>query len=106
MSDQPILNYLVNYHKFDVINLGHKYNHTRVIKDTKSRFSSYFIHYAGPSGHRYGPRMKQIELDAKVMTSPFNLMLSQHVTYYRWLADRVSIYFLKYLFNKFSGRGN
>lgn len=104
MSDQPILNYLVNFYKFGVINLGYKYNHTRVIKYTKTRFSSYFIHYAGPNGHRYGPRMKQVELDGKVMTSPLNLMLSQYFTYYRWFSDRVSIYFLKYLLNKFTGR--
>lgn len=102
MSDQPILNYLVNYYSFEMNDLGYKFNHTRVITDTKSRFNSHFIHYSGPSGHRYGPRMRQIELDSEVMSSPVNLLLSRKVTYYRWLADRVNFDFLKYLIKKFS----
>jgi hypothetical protein len=81
MSDQPMLNYLVNHLKFDVINLGHKYNHTIVIKDPKTRFKRYFIHYAGLGGLRNEPRMNQMGFDGKVMTSPFGLMLSQHFNY-------------------------
>ena len=102
MSDQPILNYILNYYGFEMVDLGYKFNHTRVIKETKSRFNSYFIHYAGPSGHRYGSRMKQIYLDSKVMGSPLNLLLSQKLGSYRWVADRVSFDFLKYLIKKLS----
>jgi len=104
MSDQPILNYLFNQYHFEMKDLGYKFNHTRVITDTKSRFNSYFIHYAGPSGHRYGSRMKQIELDGKVMNSPVSLWLSQHFTSYRWLADRLNMDFIGYLLSKFTAR--
>lgn len=100
MSDQPILNYLVNYLNFDFVDLGVHFNRTRVQKDTHNRFQSYFIHYAGPSGHRYGDRLKQIELDMKVVSSRLNFMISKKIPIYRKVADRLNYNFLKYLMRK------
>jgi len=102
MSDQPIINYLVNRSNYKFIDLTHKFNHTRVIKDTKTRFNSYFIHYAGPSGHRYGDRMKQIKLDANVANNSVSFFLSRKFPIYRWVADRLDLDFLKYVLAKFS----
>lgn len=97
MSDQPIINYLVNFYDFEFLDLGKHFNRTRVQKDTHNRFQSYFIHYAGPSGHRYGSRLKQIRLDVKVAESPLVFWLSRRFPVYRKLADRMDIDFLKYI---------
>lgn len=101
MSDQPILNYLVNRLNFKMIDFGYKFNHTRVIRNTKIRFRSYFIHYAGPSGHRYGTRYEQMKKDAGVLNSPVNLFLSRKIPWFRWVIDRLDIEFLKYLGGKY-----
>ena len=101
MSDQPIINYLVNYYNYEFLDLTYKFNHTRDLIDTHRRFSSYFIHYAGPSGHRYGERLKQIKADVSVVLNPFNLWTSKTFPVYRWIADRCDTDFLTYLFNKF-----
>jgi lipopolysaccharide biosynthesis glycosyltransferase len=103
MSDQPIINYLVNYYRFSFFDLGKDFNRTRVHKDTHNRFKSYFIHYAGPSGHRYGDRLKQIKLDAEVVSNPMNFWISRRFPIYRKLADRLNLDFLKYLFKKYFG---
>lgn len=101
MSDQPILNYLVNYYQFKFIDLGKHFNRTRVQRDTHNRFQSFFIHYAGPSGHRYGDRLKQIKLDSEVVSNPFNFWLSRRFPVYRKIADRLNIDFCKYLYKKY-----
>ena len=102
MSDQPILNYLVNHEVNNFVDLGYRFNRTRVMRDTHKRFDSYFIHYAGPSGHRYGERMKQLQSDVNVMNSKINLSLSKRSPLYRYIADRLDINFLKYLIDKTS----
>lgn len=104
LNDQPFLNHRANKLGMDVEDLGHRFNHTRVITKTHTRFDSYFIHYAGPSGHRYGERIKQIELDSRVMNSPFLLSTSRNFPAYRWIADRSNAAFVKYLISKFSSR--
>lgn len=101
MSDQPILNYLVNRLNFKMIDFGYKFNHTRVIRDTKIRFRSHFIHYAGPSGHRYGTRYEQMEKDSKVLNSPLNLFFSRKLPWLRWVADRSDLAFLRYVMGKY-----
>ena len=100
MSDQPIINYLVNFYGFEFLDLGKNFNRTRVHNDTHNRFQSYFIHYAGPSGHRYGSRLKQIGLDAKVAENSFIFWLSRCFPAYRKVADRLDIDFFKYLLSK------
>lgn len=100
MSDQPILNYLLNRLNYKMIDFGYKFNHTRVIRNTKIRFRSYFIHYAGPSGHRYGTRYEQMKKDAGVLTCPVNLFLSRKIPWLRWVLDRLDTAFLKYLIGK------
>jgi lipopolysaccharide biosynthesis glycosyltransferase len=101
MSDQPILNYLVNWYQFKFLDLGKNFNRTRVQTDTHNRFQSFFIHYAGPSGHRYGDRLKQIKLDSEVVSSPVNFWLSRCFPTYRKIADRLNIDFCKYLYKKY-----
>jgi lipopolysaccharide biosynthesis glycosyltransferase len=102
MSDQPVLNYLVNYYKFKTIDFGYKFNHTRVIPDPVIRFRSYFIHYTGEDlcGYRFGTKVHQIEKDAGVLKSPVALYLSRIFPMYRWVMDRCDIYFLKYFLDK------
>jgi len=100
MSDQPILNYMINASVDDFYDLGYKFNRTRVLRDTHNRFDSYFIHYAGPSGHRYGERLKQLEKDVLVMNSKSNRQLSKYVPAYRYIADRLDIDFAKYVLEK------
>lgn len=101
MSDQPILNYLVNRLSFRMIDFGYKFNHTRVIKNTQIRFRSYFIHYAGPSGHRYGTRYEQMKKDADVLNSPTNLYVSRKFPWVRWMFDRMDAAFLTYLWKRY-----
>lgn len=100
MSDQPILNYLVNQGGYAFLDFGYKFNRTRVLKDTHNRFNSYFIHYAGPSGHRYGERLDQISADAKIAKSPFKFWLSKNFPIFRWILDRLSPAFAQYIFNR------
>lgn len=88
LNDQPFFNHRVNKLGLEVEDLGYKFNHTRVITPTHRRFLSHFIHYAGPSGHRYGERVKQIEMDSKVLHNSLLLMLSRRIPAYRWIADR------------------
>ena len=97
LNDQPYLNHRLNSLGIPLFDLGSKFNHTRVIKETYTRFNSYMIHYAGPSGHRYGERIEQIGKDAKVFESKSALYLSQHFLPYRWLADRIDSAFISYL---------
>jgi len=104
MSDQPIFNYLVNKLDFKMIDLGYKFNHTRVIRNTETRFRSYFIHYAGPSGHRYGTRYEQMKKDAGVLNSPANLYISRRFPKIRWVLDRLDLSFLSYLLEKYKKR--
>lgn len=104
MSDQPIINYMVNKHCDDFLDLGYKFNRTRVMKDTHTRFDSYFIHYAGPSGHRYGERLKQLAKDASVMNSSLSLKLSKASPAYRYVADRLDMDFVNYLKEKVTSK--
>jgi hypothetical protein len=100
LGDQPLLNYLANYYKFKFLDLGFKFNHTSVIKNTKIRFRSYIIHYSSSSGHRYGPKLYQIKKDAGVFKSPLNLFLSRKILFYRWVMDRCDLYFIRYVLDK------
>jgi lipopolysaccharide biosynthesis glycosyltransferase len=97
LSDQPYLNYRVNELDLPFLDLGYRFNHTRVLTDTKVRFRSHFVHYAGPSGHRYGTRIEQLRKDAAVFHSKMLLELSRKVPAYRWVADRLDPAFLRYL---------
>ena len=100
LNDQPFLNHRLNQLSLPLIDLGYRFNHTRVIRQTQTRFHSYFIHYAGPSGHRYGPRIEQIRKDAAVFRNPAALWLSRRSQSYRWLADRLDKCFFQYLINE------
>ncbi|PNU19973.1 hypothetical protein C2E25_09890 [Geothermobacter hydrogeniphilus] len=100
LNDQPFINHRVNKLGYDVVDLGFRYNHTRVITQTHLRFHSYFIHYAGPSGHRYGERSEQVRKDALVLDSRFRLGMSRKYPFYRWVADRLDVGFVAYLFRE------
>lgn len=103
LNDQPYLNHRLNDLGIELLDIGYKYNHTRVITDTQTRFKSYMIHYAGPSGHRYGSRLEQLQKDFDVLTNPKALELSISYPSYRWVMDRLDTAFLRYLFQeKFS----
>ncbi len=105
LNDQPYLNHRLNDLGIELLDLGYKYNHTRVITDTHTRFNSYLIHYAGPSGHRYGSRLEQLQKDFNVLTSPTMLSLSVSYPSFRWLMDRIDTAFLRYLLQeKFSNK--
>ncbi|NKB97860.1 MAG: hypothetical protein GKR90_05095 [Pseudomonadales bacterium] len=97
MSDQPYLNYRLNELAMPMTDLGFRYNHTRVIRETHIRFNSFFIHYSGPSGHRYGSRLTQMRKDLGIINSPIHLLLSRKFTHLRWLLDRADRDFLIYL---------
>ena len=99
-DDQTYFNYRVNQLNLEMKDLTYVFNHTRSIQNTKTRFRSWFIHYAGPSGHRYGERIEQIEKDARVLASPFTLFLSRRLLTYRWLADRFDVAFVQYLLQR------
>lgn len=100
LNDQPFINHRSNLLKFEVHDLGHRFNHTRAIQDSSTRFNSYFIHYSGPSGHRYGKRIEQIRKDSEVLKSKLRTQLSRNFPRYRWLSDRLDIGFLDYLINE------
>lgn len=100
-ADQAYLNYYVNFFKFPFFDIGYKFNHTRVITKTHTRFSSYFIHYAGSSGHRYGERLSQIKSDAQILKNPICLWYSRKFIFLRWFLDRCNFTFILYLLNKF-----
>lgn len=105
LNDQPYLNHRLNDLRIELLDLGYRYNHTRVITETHTRFKSYMIHYAGPSGHRYGTRLEQLEKDYNVLTNSTFLKLSTEYPFYRWLMDRIDKDFVRYLLQeKFSGK--
>ena len=104
LNDQPFINHRSNLLGFEVHDLGQRFNRTRAIHNTSTRFNSYFIHYAGPSGHRYGERIDQIRKDASVLGSRFRTQLSRKFPKYRWFCDRVDFGFLRYLINEKFGR--
>lgn len=97
MSDQPILNYLVNASSTKFLDLGPEFNRTRVWTDTHNRFRSHFIHYAGPSGHRYGARLDQIRADAAVASNNLALQISRYAPPLRWVADRANWSYVQYV---------
>lgn len=100
LNDQPYLNHRIGELGIEIMELSHKFNHTRVITETQTRFNSYLLHYAGPSGHRYGTRLEQLHKDAKVFASPASLSLSAAMPLYRWLVDRIDVAFLRYIFDE------
>jgi glycosyltransferase involved in cell wall biosynthesis len=99
-DDQTYFNYRLNDLRLPMVDHGYRFNHTRAIERTQSRFRSFFIHYAGTSGHRYGSRIEQIEKDARVLQNPFLLALSRRSLTYRWIADLFDFGFLRYLFGE------
>ena len=100
LNDQPYLNHKANKTKVKFQELDYRFNHTRAMPGSNNRFTSYLIHYAGPSGHRYGKRLEQIKMDCQVATSPLLLMLSIKVPLYRYIADRLNLSFFSYLFSR------
>ncbi|MBK8163199.1 MAG: hypothetical protein IPK65_08640 [Gammaproteobacteria bacterium] len=104
-NDQAYLNYRINQLNVPFLDLGYRFNHTRVITATQKRFRSWMIHYSGASGHRYGDRVSQIEKDSRIMKSPSQLWLSRKYPFWRWFSDRLDKDFVKYLFTEKIGRG-
>jgi len=100
-ADQAYLNHRVNLLDIPFLDLGYKFNHTRVIIETHKRFLSYFIHYSGVSGHRYGERLIQMGKDAEVMLSPWRLRLSRKYPRLRWVFDRCDRAFIEYLYRQY-----
>lgn len=100
LNDQPYLNHRINELGISLIEMGYQYNHTRVITRTHTRFKSYMIHYAGPSGHRYGSRLEQLHKDFIVFNSNIYLNISAAFPMYRWLVDRLDPAFFSYIFKE------
>ncbi len=65
MSDQTFLNYVAQKHHVPLADIGYQYNHTLAPGNSKKRFKSYIIHYAGLS-HREGNRFKRPSKIAKM----------------------------------------
>lgn len=103
-EDQAYLNYLVNADQIEFLDLGYQFNHTRVRTDTEQRFRSHFIHYAGPSGFRYGTRLEQMRKDARVLNSPLALRLARAMPVLRWVLDRCDVAFASYLLGRVRGK--
>ena len=99
-NDQPYFNYRVNQMDLPFMDLGYRFNHTRVMHPPHHRFRSYLIHGTGPCGHRYGPRLWQIQMDARIIDNPFFLSLSSRFPAYRWAIDRCHPGFFKWLKRK------
>ena len=97
LNDQPYLNHRLNKLRIPLQDLTYRYNHTRVIKETETRFSSFLIHYSGPSGHRYGTRVGQMRKDAALLRNSTFYWLSKKAPWYRWVADRMDMDFVRYL---------
>lgn len=97
LNDQPFLNYYLNKLAFPFYELDYRFNHTNVHKCSSKRFSSYFIHYSGASGHRYGERLDQIRMDAEITKSALMSSLSRRFSGLRWLLDRLHFAFIGYL---------
>jgi hypothetical protein len=103
-EDQAYLNYLINAHAVPFQDLGYRFNHTRVRTDTHRRFHSHFIHYAGPSGFRYGARLDQMRKDAALLQSPAALAFARAWPRLRWICDRCDPAFASYLMERLRGR--
>jgi hypothetical protein len=104
LNDQPRLNHRLNAPGIPLLGLGYRYNHTRVMPETSTRFCGFLIHYAAPSGHRYGSRLEQTQKDAAVLKPPWNFLLSRAIRHYRWVADRADFAFMSYLWSKLRRR--
>ncbi len=100
LNDQPYISYSLNKYNVDFFELDYRFNHTRCYPGSSRRFKSFFIHYSGPSGHRYGERLKQIEMDSLVARSSIKRKLSTYLPSYRWFSDRMNLDFIKYLLSK------
>lgn len=100
LNDQPFLNYYLNKLGLEFFELDFRYNHTNVHRLSSRRFSSYFIHYSGVSGHRYGERLEQIRMDSAIAQSVWKSNLSRRLVFFRWLFDRLNVSFLSYIFNE------
>lgn len=97
LSDQPYLNHRVNALSLPATILDHRWNHTWTHGGRHRRFSSHFIHYAGPSGHRYGDKLDQIASDCEIASSPLALRVARAAPTLRWLFDRMNPAFVQYL---------
>jgi len=100
LNDQPYLSYHINKLHIKFQELSYRFNHTRAMPNSHKRFTSFFIHYSGGSGHRYGTRLNQIHLDSKLAHNVFFRTLSRILPAYRWVADRLNFAFVNYLFDK------
>lgn len=89
LNDQPYLNHRINKLGIRIKNLGRAFNYTCAHRDSRTRFENSFIHYSGPSGHRYGTRISQLRADAGVLRSKFWLGLSRRCLLCRWILDRM-----------------
>lgn len=96
-EDQAYLNYVLSASTVAFVDLGHHFNFTRVRQDGHLRFLSFFVHYAGPSGFRYGKRLEQIRRDAAIFSNASAFELARRFPRLRWVMDRCDPDFLRYL---------
>ncbi len=100
-EDQAYLNYLLSSSKVPFVDLGHHFNFTRVRRDGHLRFRSFFVHYAGPSGFRYGKRLEQLRRDAAIFNSEAAFALARRFPRLRWAMDRCDPDFVRYLMQRY-----
>lgn len=97
LNDQPYLNHRANALELPFIDLNRAYNFTCAHPDGHRRFRQHLIHYSGPSGHRYGPRLEQIARDVEIATDLSRLESARRHPRLRWLLDRCHPGFVEYL---------
>lgn len=100
-EDQAYLNYRLSASTLEFEDLGHHFNFTRVRNDGHLRFRSFFVHYAGPAGFRYGKRLEQIRRDAAVFSNPTLFAISRRFPTVRWTVDRANWDFVRYLVHRY-----
>lgn len=101
-EDQAYLNYRLASSTLPFVDLGHQFNFTGVRSDPERRFNSYFLHYSGRGGFRYGPRLVQMRKDKRVLLNPVAFKLARSSPRIRWLLDRLDRHFLMYLYHRYA----
>lgn len=67
MKDQTLINYTVQKNKIPIFDIGYKFNHTSATNNSKDRFQSHIIHYAGKSHLKGKDKILQIKKDLLVL---------------------------------------
>lgn len=97
LNDQPLVNYSVNFFKFELHDLGRSFNFTRAWGNFHHRFKHYFIHYAGLKGNRdWQMRCDYIAFNSIVIRSLFSacpaLLFIKERANMRYISERLKCF--------------